>query len=137
MRMASGRAPRIGRNNPPTIPGPRIANRISLPLDKKVAAVNIRYPYTINKNRFPITVIVHGRKPYVSSQASSAAPSLRNDGSLRGERMEDETPSEMREFSSESKEIFRLWMAVNERRTAMRRVMERTVELAMFYDNSE
>lgn len=40
--MASGRAPSTGRKRPPMIPGPRISNKSSLPLDKYVAARNIR-----------------------------------------------------------------------------------------------
>jgi len=63
MSMASGRAPRIGRNNPPTMPGPKISSKSSLPFDKNVAAVYIRNPYTKIRNKFPRTVVVHGKKP--------------------------------------------------------------------------
>lgn len=40
--IASGRAPSAGRNNPPTIPGPKISNKSSLPVDKYLAAKNIK-----------------------------------------------------------------------------------------------
>ena len=40
--MASGRAPSTGRKRSPMIPGPRISNKSSLPLDKYVTARNIR-----------------------------------------------------------------------------------------------
>lgn len=110
--MASGRAPRIGRKRPPTIPGPRISNKSSLPVDRKVAALNIINPYTITRNRFPSTVVVQGRKPYVCSQDSSAM-SL-DLTMLRGRRRKGEgwsplllvMPSEIKGVSSE---IRRLW----------------------------
>lgn len=57
----------MGRKSPPTIPGPSISSSNSLPVDKYVAAMNIRYPYTTIKNRLPIHVVVQGRNPYVSS----------------------------------------------------------------------
>lgn len=61
--MASGRAPRIGRKRPPTMPGPKISSKSSLPFDKNVAAWNIRNPYTAIRNKFPNTVVVHGKNP--------------------------------------------------------------------------
>nr|POE55699.1 hypothetical protein CFP56_27735 [Quercus suber] len=40
--MASGRAPRIGRTRPATIPGPRISNKSSHPSVNDLAAKNMR-----------------------------------------------------------------------------------------------
>lgn len=75
MRMASGTEPRMGRKRPPTIPGPRITHKRSLPLDKNVAALNIMYPYTRMRKRLPITEVVQGKNPYVWSHEESAAES--------------------------------------------------------------
>ncbi|CAL2253908.1 unnamed protein product [Prunus armeniaca] len=73
MRMASGSEPRMGRNKPPTMPGPRISSNSSLPLERYVAEKYIKYPYTKMRNRFPSTLRVHGKNPYVSSHAPSAS----------------------------------------------------------------
>lgn len=61
--MASGRAPRIGRKRPPIIPGPRISNKSSLPLDNDLADMYIRTPYTAIRKMFPRTEVVHGKNP--------------------------------------------------------------------------
>jgi len=42
--MASGSAPRMGRKRPPTMPGPKISSRSSLPPERNVAALNMRKP---------------------------------------------------------------------------------------------
>ena len=61
--MASGKAPRIGRTRPLTIPGPRISIKCSLPSVNDMAAKYMRYPYTTMRKRFPITEVVQGKNP--------------------------------------------------------------------------
>ena len=127
MSMASGKAPRMGRNKPPTMPGPKISSKSSLPLDRYVAALNIKNPYTMIRNKFPTTVVVHGKNPYVCSHVDSPPNVGSRSRPCRNSQEPSRIPSETGSDDDEEEEAvnMRPWAWPQRIRTVRKRKMWR------------